>query len=98
MRLCAHCTRNATVSVNGNTLHFAFDIPRGYGGATGATGQPGEVSQTDLNNAQLNTLSQTSNNTNNVGTLGQTADSNFNPQQMQDVLNKMDEFISTARR
>jgi hypothetical protein len=43
-------------------------------------------------------LSGTSNNTNSVNTLGQTADSNYNPQQMQDVLNKLDEFINAARR
>ena len=89
---------NAAVSVNGNTLHFTFDIPRGNDGATGATGQPGEVSQTDLNHAQLNTLSQTSNNTNNVATLGQTEDSSYNQQQMQDVLNKLDELMNALRR
>jgi len=90
----------ATVSVSfdGSNVRFTIGIPRGNDGATGATGQPGEVSQTDLNNAQLNTLSQTSNNTNNVSTLGQTADSNYNQQQMQDVLNKLDEFLNAARR
>jgi hypothetical protein len=48
--------------------------------------------------AQLNTLSLTSNNTNNVSTLDQVADSNYNPQQMQDVMNKLDEFLNGARR
>jgi hypothetical protein len=33
-----------------------------------------------------------------VSTLGQTADSNYNQQQMQDVLNKLDEFLNAARR
>jgi hypothetical protein len=43
-------------------------------------------------------ISGTSNNTNGVSTLGQTADSNYNQQQMQDVLNKLDEFLNAARR
>jgi hypothetical protein len=61
----------ATVGVNfdGSNVRFTFGIPRGNDGPTGATGQNGEVSQVDLNNAQLNTLSQTSNNSNGVGTL-----------------------------
>jgi hypothetical protein len=30
--------------------------------------------------------------------LGQTVDSSYNQQQMQDVLNKLDEFLNAARR
>ncbi len=52
----------------------------------------------DLNNAQLNTLSQTSNNSNAVSLITQSADSNYNPTQMQDMLNKMNEFITALRR
>jgi hypothetical protein len=61
----------ATVGVNfdGANVRFTFGIPRGSDGATGPAGQNGEVTQVDLNNAQLNTLSQTSNITNGVGTL-----------------------------
>ena len=86
----------ATVSVSfdGSNVRFTIGIPRGSDGATGATGQPGEVSFNDLNNA----ISGTSANTNNVSTLGQTADSSYNQQQMQDVLNKLDEFLNAARR
>jgi hypothetical protein len=32
---------NATVSVNGNTLHFTFDIPRGNDGIQGQPGTNG---------------------------------------------------------
>ena len=86
----------ATVSVSfdGSNVRFTIGIPRGSDGATGATGQPGEVSFNDLSNA----ISGTSANTNNVSTLGQTADSSYNQQQMQDVLNKLDEFLNAARR
>jgi hypothetical protein len=43
------------VSLSGTELHFSFGIPQGQ---DGATGQPGEVSLTDLNNATQNTLTQ----------------------------------------
>lgn len=43
-------------------------------------------------------IAGTSNNTNNVSTPGQSADSNYNQSQMQDVLNKLDEFLNAARR
>jgi hypothetical protein len=58
----------ATVGVifDGTNVRLTFGIPRG---SDGAMGLPGEVSQVDLNNAQLNTLSQTSNNSNAVATL-----------------------------
>ena len=83
---------NVTLSVTGNTLHFTFDIPQGDIGPTG------EVTTPDMNTAISNAISGTSNNTNNVSTLGQTADSNYNQSQMQDVLSKLDEFINAARR
>lgn len=83
------------VSVSGHTLHLTFNIPQG---AEGPMGQPGEVSVNDLNSAISSAISGTSNNTNNVGTLNQSADSSYNQQQMQDVLNKLDEFINAARR
>ena len=58
----------ATVGVifDGTNVRLTFGIPRG---SDGAMGLPGEVSQVDLNNAQLNTLSQTSANSNAVATL-----------------------------
>ncbi len=90
----------ATVGVtfDGTNVRFTMGIPRGNDGATGPAGQNGEVSQMDLNNAQLNTLSQTSNNTNAVSLITQSADSNYNPTQMQDMLNKMNELITALRR
>ena len=86
----------ATVSVSfdGSNVRFTIGIPRGSDGSDGAQGPPGEISQAQLDNA----ISGTSANTNNVSTLGQTADSNYNQQQMQDVLNKLDEFLNAARR
>ncbi len=77
---------SVSLSVVGNTLHFPFDIPKG--GVTNA----------DMNNAIANAISGTSNNTNGVGTLSQSADFNYNQSQMQDVLNKLDEFLTAARR
>lgn len=79
---------NVSLSVIGNTLHFTFDLPQGEVGPTG------EVSANDLTNA----ISGTSNNTNSVNTLGQGADGNYNQQQMQDLINKMDELINALRR
>lgn len=83
---------SVTVSVTGHTLHLTFNIPQGQPGASG------EVTFNDLNSAVASAVSLTSNNTNNVGTLGQSADFNYNQQQMQDVINKLDEFINAARR
>ena len=79
---------NVSLSVIGNTLHFTFDLPQGEVGPTG------EVSSNDLSNA----ISGTSNNSNNVSTLGMGADGGYNPSQMQDVINKVDELINALRR
>jgi hypothetical protein len=67
-------------------------------GPAGPQGPPGEVTQTDLNNAELNMLSQSSANSNAVSTLGQTADGTYSASQMQDVINKLDELIGALRR
>ena len=48
----------------------------------------------DLNNV----LAQSSANSNAVSPLSQSADSNYNSSQMQDVLNKLDELIYALRR
>ncbi|MBL9130231.1 MAG: hypothetical protein JNG86_03475 [Verrucomicrobiaceae bacterium] len=73
--------QNAAVNVSfdGSNVRFTFSIPRGDPGATGATGQPGEVTNAALaaaiggtssnTNAVANTLAQTSANTNAVSTL-----------------------------
>ncbi len=87
---------SAQVGVNfdGTNVRFTFGIPQGYDGATGPTGQPGEVSQTDLNNGLLNTLNQTSANTNNVETL----DSPFADPDMETLRQKLNEMILNGRR
>lgn len=79
---------NVSLSVIGNTLHFTFDLPQGEVGPTG------EVSSADLSNA----ISGTSNNTNGVTTLGISADGGYNPSQIQDLINKVDELINALRR
>ena len=83
---------SVSVTVSGNTLQFTFNIPAGQ------SGPPGEVTFNDLNNAIAGAVSGTSNNTNGVSTLGMGADGNYNQQQMQDLINKVDEFINAARR
>lgn len=52
----------------------------------------------DLNNAIASALNQTSANTNNVSNLGIGADGGYNPSQMQDLINKVDELINALRR
>jgi hypothetical protein len=87
-----------SLSVTRNTLHFTLGIPQGFTGAQGPQGLPGEVTQTDLNNAVASVLSQSSNSSNAVAVLGQLADGSYNPTQMQDVINKLDELILALRR
>ena len=57
-------------------------------------GPPGEVSENDLFSA----ISGTSNNSNSVAQIGGTATSEYDPAQMQEVLNKVDELIGALRR
>ena len=64
----------------------------------GPVGPPGEVTQTDLNNAVQAMVSQSSANSNGVNTLGQTADGTCGASQMQDVINNLDELIHALRR
>ena len=56
------------------------------------------ATQTELFTVQNSVLNQSSNNTNTVSPLSQSADSNYNSSQMQDVLNKLDELIYALRR
>jgi len=76
-----------TMMFDGANVTFFFGIPRGIDGASGVTPQV-------LDNAILGT----SRNTNNVATLNQTADADYNPSQMQALMNKLDEHINSARR
>ena len=96
--LPAGSAASVNISVSGGTLHFTFDLPQGNDGPTGATGQPGKVTQTDLNNAMQNTLGQTSNNSNGVGNLSMNADPAYDQNQMQAVMQKLDELINSLRR
>lgn len=58
----------------------------------------GEVSQTDLDNAVLNMLSQSSNKSNGVGSIAMNADVNYDQNQLQAVINKLEELINALRR
>jgi hypothetical protein len=82
------------VSFDGSNVHFTFDIPQGNDGPTGATGQPGEVTQTDLNNGLLTNLTQCSNNSNGVATL----DNAFGDPESEDLRQKLNELINALRR
>ncbi|MBK8039878.1 MAG: hypothetical protein IPK22_22505 [Verrucomicrobiaceae bacterium] len=90
----------ATVTLNvvANTLHFTFGIPQGPTGADGLQGQPGEVSQTDLNNAVATMLGESSANSNGVDNLSMNADPAYDQNQMQAVMVKLDELINALRR
>jgi hypothetical protein len=79
---------------DGTAVHFSFGIPRGNDGGAGVEGPPGEVSENDLFSA----ISGTSNNSNSVAQIGGTATSEYDPAQMQEVLNKVDELIGALRR
>ena len=79
------------VSFDGTNVRFTFAIPRGVDGTNGTDG---EVTAAALAAA----ITTTSSNTNNVTTLGQSAEGNYNPTQMQDVLSKLDELITALRR
>jgi hypothetical protein len=61
-------------------------------------GIPGEVTQTDLNNAVLNVLSQSSNNSNGVNTLAMGVSDPPTQSEVQQIANKVDELIQALRR
>ena len=75
------------VSSDGSNVHFSFGIPRGD---TGAQGAPGEVSTQQLNDG----IAGTSNNTNAVATLNASHDDPV----VQAIIDKVNEFLTTARR
>ena len=76
-----------TMMFDGTNVTFFFGIPRGIDGASGVTPQV-------LDTAILGT----SRNSNNVSQLTQGADSDYNPIQIQAMLNKIDELINALRR
>ena len=90
----------ATVSLNlsGTTMHFTFGIPQGHTGAEGPQGLPGEVTQTDLNNAVATMLGESSNNSNGVGSIAMNVDPGYNQTQIQMIVDKLEELINALRR
>ena len=58
----------------------------------------GEVSSVDLNSAITTAVNGTSNNSNAVPVLSLIADGNYNPVQMQQIADELDELISVLRR
>ena len=52
----------------------------------------------DIANAIAAAIATTSSNSNAVALLGQTADSSYNPGQMQALMDKLDELINALRR
>jgi hypothetical protein len=97
---------SATVSLVGTELRFTFALPAGdtgpagqqgndgQQGPTGSQGPPGEVTQTDLNNAMLNTLSQSSDVSNSVAELP----NSFSDPDAEALRQKMNELINALRR
>ena len=84
----------ASVVVDGNTLRFTFELPRGNDGSPGDPGTPGEVTYSDLNDV----VAGTSANSNSVDFIAQAADPDYNPSQLQALFDKMDELIGVLRR
>ena len=81
------------VSFDGTNVRFTFGIPRGNDGSNGSggsQGQPGEITQAQLNSA----ISGTSANTNSVGTL----DTGFADPDMEALRQKVNEMIQNGRR
>jgi len=78
--------------------------PQGPQGVDGPPGPPGpqgpvgEVSSVDLNSAITTAVNATSNNSNAVVLMSLIADGSYNPVQMQQIADKVDELISVLRR
>ncbi len=72
--------------------------PIGPSGPTGPQGPPGEVTQTDLNNAELNMLGQSSANSNGVSTLAIAISDPPTQSEVQQIVSKIDELINALRR
>ncbi len=90
---------NATVqtSFDGSNVRFQFGIPRGQNGndgGSGPQGQPGEVTNIQLNSA----INGTSNNSNAVNTLVMTVSDPPTVGEVQAIASKPDELILALRR
>ncbi|MFM2167529.1 MAG: hypothetical protein RIS79_1900 [Verrucomicrobiota bacterium] len=56
------------------------------------------MTQTDLNNAVQGLLSQSSNNSNGVGSIAMNLNPDYNPTQMQQVVDRLEELIQALWR
>jgi hypothetical protein len=81
---------SVSATLIGEVLHLSFSIPRGFDGAAGAAGAPGEVSNAALASA----IGGTSSNSNGVGTL----DTPFADPDDEALRGKMNELIAALRR
>ena len=79
----------ASVMLNHEALSFSFSLPRG---------DVGEVTTPQMDAAIATAIQGTSPNSNAVGVLNQNALANYDQNQMQDVLLKLDELITALRR
>jgi hypothetical protein len=86
------------VSFDGTNVRFTFSIPQGADGATGPQGLPGEVTQTDLNNAVTQMTNDSSASSNTVATLGLSVSDPPTQAQVQQIADKLDELINALRR
>lgn len=86
------------VSFDGMNVHFTFDIPQGAEGATGPQGLPGEVTQSDLQNAVAQMTNDSSANSNGVSTLNLAVSDPPTQAQVQQIADKLDELITALRR
>ncbi len=113
---------NVTLTINGNTLHFTFDIPTGDQGPEGPQGEqgpqgetgpqgpdgtpggppgpegpqgpPGEVTLQQLTDEIANTAQ----NPTTVAPLTFTPDPDYNPAQLQETIDKLNELLTTLQR
>jgi hypothetical protein len=84
----------ATVSLIGDTLHFAFEIPMGDPGSPGDPGPPGEVTLMQLGDA----IQTTSANSNSVAEAVITVSDPPQQMEVQAIADKLDELILALRR
>ena len=110
---------NVSLTINGNTLHFTFDIPTGDTGPEGPQGAdgppgpegpqgtpggppgpegpqgpPGEVTLQQLTDE----IATTALNPTTVAPLTFTPDPDYNPAQLQETIDKLNELLTTLTR
>jgi len=77
-----------SVSFDGTNVHFTFSIPQGLGGP------PGEVTAAQLNSA----FATTAQNPSGVSPLALIPDPSYNPTQIQQMADKLDELLNAIKR